>query len=74
MTVPCLFGASGSALAQPASVPIEGDPIKSMRQPLKWQPYAGLMLDWARQDEEEVGGQLLAGLYRDVMNPNYGGL
>ena len=75
MTVPCFFGASGGALAQPASVPIEGEPIKSMGQPLKWQPYAGLMLDWTRlDDDDELGAQLLAGLYRDLMNPNYGGL
>ena len=75
MILPCFFGALGSALAQPASVPVEGDPVKSMGQPLKWQPYAGLLLDWARQDtDDELGGQLLGGVYRDVMNPNYGGL
>ena len=74
VAVPCLPGTSRIAFAQPASVPVKGETVRSMGQPLKWQPYAGLMLDWGRQDDEELGAQLLAGLYRDLMNPNYGGL
>jgi hypothetical protein len=71
--VPILFGAGQLAHAQPATVPMEGEPIVSMGQPKKWPPYLGLMFDSARRTDE-VGGQLLAGVYRDLMNPNLGAL
>jgi hypothetical protein len=70
----CLFRSSTCAFAQPATVPARGELVKSMGLPKKWQPYGGLMLDWERRGDDELGGQLLAGLYRDLANPNYGAL
>ena len=67
-----LFRDSSRLSAQPASVPARGEPVESMGLPKKWQPYGGLMLDWERRGDDELGGQLLGGLYRDLMNPNYG--
>jgi hypothetical protein len=68
-----LIGSVRTAFAQPATIPIEGEPLKSMGHPKKWQPYVGGMVDWSRVTDD-VGGQFLAGLYRDLMNPNFGAL
>jgi hypothetical protein len=57
------------AQGQPA--PEAGEPIKSMGQPSKWEFYLAPMALYDG-DLDKWGGQLTGGLWRYLMNPNFG--
>jgi len=57
------------AQGQPATD--AGEPIKSMGQPSKWELFVAPMALYDG-DLDKWGGQLTGGLWRYLMNPNYG--
>ena len=57
--------------AQGQPTPEPGEPIKSMGQPSKWEFYVAPMALYDG-DLDKWGGHLTGGLWRYLMNPNYG--
>jgi len=57
--------------AQGQPDPEAGEPIKSMGQPSKWELYVAPMV-LHDGDLDKWGGHLTGGLWRHLMNPNYG--
>lgn len=59
----------------PAPALIKTARITSLGQPPRLKPYLAGMLDWTRDsDPARVGGDLTAGVYRDILNPMIGAL
>ena len=71
ITAILLLTSSGLLFAQAESGPGVEEPIKSMGQPSKWELYLAPMLVY-EGDVDKWGGHMTGGLWRYLMNPNYG--
>jgi hypothetical protein len=70
LVLPAIYA---DTVAQQTTPPLRGENIKSMGQPMRWQPYIGPSLVWDRRDPSEGGLQLFGGVYRDLLAKAVGG-
>jgi hypothetical protein len=72
LTLGIVLSVAASSASGEERAPLEREAIRSMGQPQTWKPHVGVQFDKDRDGTSKDGGEILVGVYHDLLNPMYG--